>query len=111
MSKAILIVMSCFMISSLTFAESYCVTNAQCQNLSEESTACFLVQDGIDAVGNTTCSTRCFTVYVGSYCKFAEGKSYGVCKEEDYKKPRLSNTKKNCENAIPSNVINEVFIL
>ncbi|OIQ18434.1 MAG: hypothetical protein BM556_09240 [Bacteriovorax sp. MedPE-SWde] len=91
--------------------ESYCVTHAQCQNLTDESTACFLVEtEDISDKGTKTCEVKCHRVYVGSYCKFEEGKSYGVCAEEDYKQAKVSK-KNDCSNAIPAKILEEVFVL
>ncbi len=100
-------------ISTSIFAEkSYCVTHAQCQNLTDESTACFLVEtEDLSDKGAKTCEVKCHRVYVGSYCKFEEGKSYGACAEEDYKQAKVSKKKNDCSNAIPAKILEEVFVL
>jgi hypothetical protein len=93
--------------SSTTLAQkNYCVTHAQCQNLTDESTACYLVD-----TGDENCQVKCYRVFVGSYCKFEDGKSYGTCAEENYKQAKLEPNKKNCKNAIPQQVMEEVFVL
>jgi hypothetical protein len=88
--------------------KSLCVTNAQCQNHTDESTACFLVKSG-DPRDGETCEKRCYTVYTGSYCKFFKDKSYGECAEEDYKNPNLKPTKASCKKAIPQEAIRSIF--
>lgn len=88
-----------------------CVTHGQCQNIVDESTACYIVELGKDNLGKKTCEVRCFTVPVATYCAFEDGKNYGVCKDEDYKTTDFDIDKPDCSKAIPANVIETIFSL
>ena len=104
-----LIALSLFSFSA--YAQNFCVTHAQCQNLTDESTACFLVKTNENSQEKPTCETKCFRVFVGSYCKFEEGQNFGSCAEEDYKTPSHNTEKPDCSKAIPSEVLADVFPL
>ena len=92
-----------------TMANDSCVTHAQCQNLTDESTACFVVDTGKNFSNKPTCEVKCYRVFVGSFCKFEKDKNHGKCEEENYKKPDFDPDKPDCSKAIPHEVLADIF--
>jgi hypothetical protein len=101
--KALMIFLSSFYIYA---GDAHCVSHAQCQNIVEGSTACYLVK-----TNSGTCETKCYQVPVGSYCQFYKDKRYGVCKDENYKGITVENTEESCKNALPQEVADELYNL
>ena len=97
-------------LTSAVFAQDkYCLSHAQCQDFTQESTACYLIQEEDYSEKNQKCSIRCFEITVGSFCNFEKGKNYGVCKDENYKQSQQDLDSSNCSEAVPYKVIESLI--
>ncbi|EQC43504.1 hypothetical protein [Bacteriovorax sp. Seq25_V] len=88
--------------TSNIFAGGFCLSHGQCQSLTDETTACYLV-----STGKNQCEERCFTIYAGSYCDFIPGKNYGTCKDENHKQAIVD--KNDCSKAIPQEIVQDLL--
>jgi len=99
----IALIFSFFSLSILATEEiqspKICYTHGQCQTEAPEyGPRCLLVKTGSTVNGNSSCSIRCPSIPIGSYCEPVVGHIWGVCKKESYPMPSLDSV--DCSSAI-----------
>ncbi|PIK13555.1 hypothetical protein [Halobacteriovorax sp. JY17] len=100
----IFVLMSNFAFGQTSPTLEICMTHGDCQDRVpvEEGVKCYIVKTGTTPSGKQSCSQRCYTSKLGSYCKPIQGEDFGYCKhEKDIPEPTFdANDPNQCDTAI-----------